>query len=187
MKQKKAIYFVLAVLCLIGIAGGIWAWMAYHKTRPNLQSVTAEVQVTAAKLMADFTEDESTANKTYLNKIIEVSGTVASVQQRNGQTIIQLAANADNNANANEQVNESAAESTAASTQTDTAAAAGLDTSVDAGLDANLNPSLNIMGGINCAMHNMATPPDKGDRVTIKGRCTGYLMDVNLVDAVRTN
>lgn len=39
------------------------------------------------------------------------------------------------------------------------------------------------LGGVNCSLageHKIAT----GSQVTIKGRCTGFLMDVNVVDAV---
>ncbi len=40
-------------------------------------------------------------------------------------------------------------------------------------------------GGINCSIRNMPkTIPSKGSVVTIKGRCSGFLMDVNLVDCV---
>lgn len=42
-------------------------------------------------------------------------------------------------------------------------------------------------GGINCQLFAGIKPdpePKSGDIVTVKGRCTGYLMDVNLVDCV---
>ncbi len=42
-------------------------------------------------------------------------------------------------------------------------------------------------GGVNCQLF-AGTKPDRqpmpGDLVTIKGRCTGFLMDVNLADCV---
>ncbi len=41
------------------------------------------------------------------------------------------------------------------------------------------------MGGINCSIktdHEKLPLPTKGSVITIKGLCTGYLMDVNLVD-----
>lgn len=43
-------------------------------------------------------------------------------------------------------------------------------------------------GGINCQLFPTGKAPSKqpqpGDNVTIKGRCTGFLMDVNLADCV---
>lgn len=46
---------------------------------------------------------------------------------------------------------------------------------LDAGTDA--------AGAVNCTMANPAAPIQKGDQVTVKGRCLGFLMDVNIVDA----
>lgn len=43
----------------------------------------------------------------------------------------------------------------------------------------------NETGGINCSFQrNNNALPQKGQMAIIKGRCTGFLMDVNLVDAV---
>jgi hypothetical protein len=46
-------------------------------------------------------------------------------------------------------------------------------------------------GGVNCSIPNVARKkigiPTKGSSVKIKGRCTGFLMDVNLVDCVIEN
>ncbi|MGV3658511.1 MAG: OB-fold protein [Chitinophagaceae bacterium] len=40
-------------------------------------------------------------------------------------------------------------------------------------------------GGVSCSFSGkIPTLPAPGENVTIKGRCTGFLMDVNLVDAV---
>jgi RecJ-like exonuclease len=42
-------------------------------------------------------------------------------------------------------------------------------------------------GGINCQLFagtKIDPEPKSGDMVTIKGRCTGFLMDVNLADCV---
>jgi hypothetical protein len=45
-------------------------------------------------------------------------------------------------------------------------------------------------GGVNCSFSNAAAgifkDLKKGDSIRIKGRCTGFLMDVNLVDCVLT-
>ena len=44
-------------------------------------------------------------------------------------------------------------------------------------------------GGINCQLFSNSTKgeePKPGDAVTVKGRCTGFLMDVNLSDCVQS-
>lgn len=136
MKRKKKNYFLVIGLCLIGILAGIFGWTIYHKTRPELNSVKADVQISAVQLSNEFRSDENIANKKYLNKIIEVGGIVSTLQQNNQQAIIELQ-----------------------------------------GADG-------AMGGVNCEMRSQKNLPQKGDSVRIKGRCTGYLMDVSLVDAV---
>jgi DNA/RNA endonuclease YhcR with UshA esterase domain len=57
--------------------------------------------------------------------------------------------------------------------------------------DSSLNVQLSsgdVLGGVNCSLvkdaDNAPLTPSKGAVVEIKGRCIGYLMDVNLVDAV---
>jgi hypothetical protein len=46
------------------------------------------------------------------------------------------------------------------------------------------------MGGVNCSFSAVGagtfTKLKKGDSLSLKGRCTGFLMDVNLVDCVLT-
>ena len=39
-------------------------------------------------------------------------------------------------------------------------------------------------GGVNCSLSTNALLPKIGEEVMVKGRCAGFLMDVNLVDAV---
>lgn len=57
--------------------------------------------------------------------------------------------------------------------------------------DSTMNIQLlsgNEMGGINCSLSIRANKknaiPAKGQQIQVKGKCTGFLMDVNLVDAV---
>lgn len=44
----------------------------------------------------------------------------------------------------------------------------------------------NAGGAVNCQMFNNTTDPSIkiGDLISIKGKCTGFLMDVNLVDCI---
>jgi hypothetical protein len=45
----------------------------------------------------------------------------------------------------------------------------------------------NEAGGVNCSFsrNEQKAIPQKGERITVKGRCAGFLMDVNLVDAIQ--
>ncbi|HEY4154582.1 MAG TPA: hypothetical protein VGM24_04125, partial [Puia sp.] len=78
------------------------------------------------------------ANKKFLGKVIEVTGSISGIQKDTGNAGILMDATA--------------------------------------------------MGGVNCGFSKTALPGlqllKTGDTIRIKGRCTGFLMDVNLVDCV---
>jgi hypothetical protein len=52
----------------------------------------------------------------------------------------------------------------------------------------SINLAATPEGGVNCSILKNDYRPDKpfskGDSITVKGKCTGFLMDVNLVDCV---
>lgn len=52
----------------------------------------------------------------------------------------------------------------------------------------SINLSASKEGGVDCSVLKKDMPTatllNKGDSITIKGRCTGFLMDVNLVDCI---
>jgi hypothetical protein len=58
----------------------------------------------------------------------------------------------------------------------------------DAGKYVSLNLAATADGGVNCSLLKSDLPSEnkfnKGDSVTVKGKCTGFLMDVNLVDCI---
>jgi hypothetical protein len=58
----------------------------------------------------------------------------------------------------------------------------------ESGNYVSINLEATADGGVNCSISKKDLSPDdkfnKGDSLTIKGKCTGFLMDVNLVDCV---
>jgi tRNA_anti-like len=58
----------------------------------------------------------------------------------------------------------------------------------EAGNYVSLNLAATPDGGVNCSMLKKDLPADnklnKGDSISVKGKCTGFLMDVNLVDCI---
>jgi hypothetical protein len=71
-KTKKTI--VATVLILALAAGGIGYYM-YNKPHKNVQSANA-VKVAGPDLYAAFVKDSAAANKTYTDKVLEISGEV---------------------------------------------------------------------------------------------------------------
>ena len=73
---KTVLYIGLAAV-LVAVIVGIYFYTLGQK---DLTNVNADYALTARELYADFDADEQAANEKYLDKIIEVTGTVSSVE-----------------------------------------------------------------------------------------------------------
>jgi hypothetical protein len=73
MKRK----ILIAVLIII-VAGAVVAYRMYSKPEPDVTQDRADVAVTAKDLLAAFENDTAAATKLYVDKIVEVTGTVRS-------------------------------------------------------------------------------------------------------------
>jgi hypothetical protein len=131
MKRALVTLPLLILLCI-----AVWAVYEYKKPHTDAGNKTTDVQTDAVTLYNDFAKNETSANAKYLDKIIEVTGTVDDIQKANGALVVMLSAN-------------------------------------------------QMMGGISCKMFDSTNASfKKGDRIIIKGKCSGLLSDVNLVDCV---
>ncbi|MEO6960693.1 MAG: hypothetical protein ABIY90_01935 [Puia sp.] len=133
MKKK---YFLVVGISLLLLTG--WAFYLYHKPHRNTAGQDTDFQIPAAELYAAFQRDEASANRKFMGRVIEVSGTVSDIETGTGSTNVLISASGQ--------------------------------------------------GGISCSFSTGGMPSPgsikKGSSLIIKGRCTGFLMDVNLVDCV---
>ena len=135
--MKKKLLILGAVFIIGAVSIGL---MQYYKPHPDILKAKADYQLSAKALYDAFDLDEETANSRYLDKIIEVSGTVKS-------------SSTDEN---------------------------GI-------LSFTLN-SGNELSGVICQMDHLTQHENlefmPGSKVSLKGICTGMLMDVVLVRCV---
>lgn len=130
----RKLMFLVVVVSIVSL--GIGYYM-YQMPPKNLSKIKPEKTVSADALMASFEENEDSANKAFLGKIIEVSGMVSGVVlNEDGSTQIML-------------------------------------------------ESQSLMGGISCNFERedaakLRSDLESGHNVLIKGKCTGFLMDVVL-------
>jgi len=133
--MQKRILFGIVILVLIAITFGICHVLKPHQ---NSAGESTAASFSASELYREFQNDENLANKKWVGKVIEVSGTVSSTNESNGYISIILKTAGD--------------------------------------------------GGINCSIAKADLGSDEklknGDSLIVKGKCTGYLTDVNLVDCV---
>jgi len=75
--RKK--YFLIAGLIWLVLAGlGLYY---YDKPHANAGSKTTDIDISAVDLFNQYQKDESAANKKFLDKIIEVKGTITDIQK----------------------------------------------------------------------------------------------------------
>lgn len=78
MKAKKWILLVIA-FCIL--AAGIFAYLEFTRTHKNLEDLKAKYEITATELIAAFEQDEANASAKFIDQVLEVSGTLLSVEK----------------------------------------------------------------------------------------------------------
>ncbi len=134
MKKLLGIGLLLA---LVGLGVG---YFTYNKPHQNMEKAEADVSIQAPELFSAFESDEGSANEKYLDKVIQVTGTVKEVStDEEGNVSLTLESGSD-------------------------------------------------LFGVICQLDNLTehekTDFQPGEQVTLKGKCTGMLMDVVLVRCV---
>ena len=127
---------LLLLVLVLGVLGAAVAGYLYRKPAEKTVSGKADYSVEAASLFSEFEQNEDQANEKYLNKVLSVNGTIASIAPADSQ---------------------------------------GVAITLEAASE---------MSGVSCQLADaqQAASLKKGDQVLVKGRCTGMLMDVVLVN-----
>lgn len=130
---KKILLFIL-LLVLVGVGLGIYEW---NKKAVKVEDMKGIVSLSAISLSKEYAANEKNADAKYLNKPIEVSGTVSEIDSnQDGGVMIVL--------------------------QTDDPTA-----------------------GIQCALRDKGITANKGQQITIKGKCSGNgITGVSLTECV---
>ena len=87
MRKKQIIAAVIFTL-LLGTAGVVW--YVFFKPHRSLED-SSVTRIQADSLYLAFQQDENKANAAYLDKALEVSGTIAGIEtNQQGQTVLLL-------------------------------------------------------------------------------------------------
>lgn len=81
---------ILVYLLILAAIGAGSAYYLYNKPVESLKDAKPAVEVSAHKLLSDYEADEKAADGIYLGKVIQVSGTIASIVDEAGKKKIQL-------------------------------------------------------------------------------------------------
>lgn len=83
---------ILSALLLVAIVGGFIAYKMWTKPHTDMQSASSDLTISAMDIYSQFSDDEEAANANYLDKVVEVSGTVVESNTEDGTTKVMLAA-----------------------------------------------------------------------------------------------
>jgi hypothetical protein len=141
--MKPVIRNLLILVVILGVVGGLIGLYMYNKKSPDLSKVKADFTFSVTELVNEFNQDENAASAKYIDKIVEVTGPISSIEVTS---------------------------------------------------DTTMNVTLadeGQMSGINCSFHDIVNPAsvgiNKGETITVRGICSGMLMDVLLNDCVIVN
>lgn len=76
--MKKNLKLIVAVLLIISIAVIFYAYKEFNRKAKPLNIISTEVYIHSDSLLAQYIKNEETANKNFLNKVIQVSGVLTS-------------------------------------------------------------------------------------------------------------
>jgi hypothetical protein len=88
MQNKKSIILILLVAIILAVAG--YAYYVWNKPARDVAKEKG-IQITAVAIFDSFSNNESSADSQFLNKAIEVTGTVSDVKKNQaGKTVVYL-------------------------------------------------------------------------------------------------
>lgn len=89
-KYRKIILGIVALMAFIAFAYGLYIW---NKPARDVTNESA-IKISAVSIFDSFNNNETSANKLFLNKAIEVTGVVNAVKKNQaGQTVVYLKSN----------------------------------------------------------------------------------------------
>jgi hypothetical protein len=132
--MKTYIKILLGVVMFIGLAAILAALYMYNLKHTDMAKAKPDFAVTATALLKEFEDNEAAASAKYINKIVELTGTVATVKPAENNIVnISLVTESD-------------------------------------------------LSSVICTFAAISDPSSvkAGDEITIRGECSGFLMDVLL-------
>src|SRR5688572_2173598 len=81
---------IIGGIVVVIMTTAIYAWYQYNRTVEGLSAVRADYSINASALINEFVNNEDSANKKYLNKILSVKGMIKSIEAGQGAGTIVL-------------------------------------------------------------------------------------------------
>lgn len=87
----KPLYKIILSLFVVGLlaAGGVY-WYAFMRPHRDMLKAKPAFVMDASDLFNDFSNDEASANKKYLGKVVQITGKVVDLKNENNETAVTL-------------------------------------------------------------------------------------------------
>lgn len=85
--KKRTVLWILATIVVLGLVGGGYGFYEFFRTHKDLAKVKPDFTLTVSDLSSAFENDEAAATKKYVDKVVQVTGPVASVETGSDSTI----------------------------------------------------------------------------------------------------
>lgn len=72
---------IIGVLVVVALIGGFVAYKMYNKPHRDIDAEEVTAQVSAGQLFTDYSDSEEESNALYLDKVIEVKGTISELSE----------------------------------------------------------------------------------------------------------
>jgi hypothetical protein len=79
--HKKMIKKVIISIASLALLGGALGLYLYNQPKDDINDLKADQVLSAEKLANEYTTDEAQADKTYLGKVLEVTGKVLQIEE----------------------------------------------------------------------------------------------------------
>lgn len=85
--MKTSVKVALFVVFFVALGGILGALYLYNKKPADMASVTPDYLLSAILLQKEFEDNQTIASAKYINKIIEITGTIASVNEGENKSV----------------------------------------------------------------------------------------------------
>jgi hypothetical protein len=85
--MKTSYKITLSLVLIIFIAGTSYAVYLFNKRHKDLEKTRSDFALTATDLLKEFENDENKASAKYVNKVLEVSGVIESLNAGDDKTV----------------------------------------------------------------------------------------------------
>lgn len=86
--KKKQIKILIAIVFIVIALGSVYAYTEFNRKATSTKDLKSDFNTSAAELIVEFEKDSKTSNTKYLNKTIELTGHIKTVEDQLGITII---------------------------------------------------------------------------------------------------